>query len=275
MADNKDFDYGICKIPRVDKNGNDITNDRIGKGGRHRDDGTYSGPVYDVEMVKHDPSQPQIEYRDRYIERRPTFGQMLLLDLADRYVPVLIDRGFDAVSHFCAERWERHKQKKAAERRAKAEAERRAQVKARQTALRQANQTNTTSAVASTSMTDGFDAAYKQYQINMTSEEAQKELFEAYVLHIMSAKKLWKVANANITDGDGSMIQGREMIDKFCNSTLVGTINQVLQSNPALLDGWTGVALKEILGRELVVDACFVPIRSQDLRMKLLDVRAA
>lgn len=124
-------------------------------------------------------------------------------------------------------------------------------------------------------MTDGFDAAYKQYQINMTSEEAQKELFEAYVLHIMSAKKLWKVANANITDGDGSMIQGREMIDKFCNSTLVGTINQVLQSNPALLDGWTGVALKEILGRELVVDACFVPIRSQDLRMKLLDVRAA
>ena len=66
MADNKDFDYGICKIPRVDKNGNDITNDRIGKGGRHRDDGTYSGPVYDVEMVKHDPSQPQIQLAEKF-----------------------------------------------------------------------------------------------------------------------------------------------------------------------------------------------------------------
>lgn len=45
MPDERDFDYGICKIPRKEKDGNDISNDRIGRGGRHRSNGTYSGPV--------------------------------------------------------------------------------------------------------------------------------------------------------------------------------------------------------------------------------------
>lgn len=48
MPEEKDFDYVVGKLPRRDKDGNDTTGDRIGKGGRHRDDGTYSAVAYAV-----------------------------------------------------------------------------------------------------------------------------------------------------------------------------------------------------------------------------------
>lgn len=43
-----EFDYVTAKLPRTGKDGSDITGDRPGKGGRHRADGTYSGPVFDI-----------------------------------------------------------------------------------------------------------------------------------------------------------------------------------------------------------------------------------
>ena len=48
MPEEKDFDYVVGKLPRRDKDGNDTTGDRIGKGGRHRDDGTYSAVAYAI-----------------------------------------------------------------------------------------------------------------------------------------------------------------------------------------------------------------------------------
>ena len=79
MSDEKDFDYGICKIPRKDKDGNDISGDRIGKGGRHRNDGTFSGMVYDVQEVEHDPSL--VETKTVYIEQEVPFWKVLISDL--------------------------------------------------------------------------------------------------------------------------------------------------------------------------------------------------
>ena len=46
MSEERDFDYVVGKLPRKDKDGNDTTGDRIGKGGRHRGDGTYSAVAY-------------------------------------------------------------------------------------------------------------------------------------------------------------------------------------------------------------------------------------
>lgn len=45
-----DFDYVTAKLPRIGKDGADITGDRVGGGGRHRANGTYSGPVYDISI---------------------------------------------------------------------------------------------------------------------------------------------------------------------------------------------------------------------------------
>ena len=56
MSEDRDFDYVVGKLPRKDKDGNDTTGDRIGKGGRHRDDGTYSAVAYDLQVVDEDPT---------------------------------------------------------------------------------------------------------------------------------------------------------------------------------------------------------------------------
>lgn len=47
-----DFDYYKVKVPRKDKNGNDITSDKVSKGGRRRGDGTFSGLAYDFEKFE-------------------------------------------------------------------------------------------------------------------------------------------------------------------------------------------------------------------------------
>lgn len=49
---NQEYDEYRVKVPRKDKNGNDITGDKIGKGGRHRADGTYSGVAYDFVPIE-------------------------------------------------------------------------------------------------------------------------------------------------------------------------------------------------------------------------------
>ncbi len=47
----KDYDEYLVKVPKKDKAGNDITEDKLGGGGRHRKDGTISGMAYDFKKV--------------------------------------------------------------------------------------------------------------------------------------------------------------------------------------------------------------------------------
>lgn len=54
MPEERDYDLAIYKVPRKDKDGRDITGDKIGPGGRHRGNGTYSGVAYDPELLDED-----------------------------------------------------------------------------------------------------------------------------------------------------------------------------------------------------------------------------
>lgn len=51
MPERRAYDLVVYKVPRRDKNGKDITGDKVGAGGRHRGDGTYSGVAYDPEIL--------------------------------------------------------------------------------------------------------------------------------------------------------------------------------------------------------------------------------
>ncbi len=46
----QEFDWIVAKLPRKDKDGNDTTNDKLGVGGKHREDGTFSSMPYDIEI---------------------------------------------------------------------------------------------------------------------------------------------------------------------------------------------------------------------------------
>lgn len=59
-----DYDEYRVKVPKQDKEGNDITSDKLGKGGRHRGDGTFSGMAYDFRPIEDDgPSREELEYQ--------------------------------------------------------------------------------------------------------------------------------------------------------------------------------------------------------------------
>ena len=52
MPERRDCDLAVYKVPRKDKNGNDIADDKVSAGGRHRGDGTYPGAAYDPEIKR-------------------------------------------------------------------------------------------------------------------------------------------------------------------------------------------------------------------------------
>lgn len=59
-----DYDEYRVKVPKQDKEGKDITGDKLGKGGRHRDDGTFSGMAYDFQPLEDDgSSREELKYQ--------------------------------------------------------------------------------------------------------------------------------------------------------------------------------------------------------------------
>lgn len=50
--DNRNYDVVKAKIPKRDKAGNDISSDKMGPGGRRKEDGTLSALAYDFELVE-------------------------------------------------------------------------------------------------------------------------------------------------------------------------------------------------------------------------------
>lgn len=284
MPEEKDFDYVVGKLPRRDKYGNDTTGDRIGKGGRHRDDGTYSAVAYDLEVVDEDPTKKapeptvivqrevvEVEKQPTRYEDLPWYGQ-LICDGIEMVMPYVVDglvnlteRGINAGISAVKRKAAEHKG---------AKREKRVQQKKAVTAYIEPPESAqmATTPQKATTVLDEIDAAYENYSINMTSEEAQKEFVDAFILRVLSEKKLWKIAHANIVDPAGNITDGRAMIDKLSSPLMLENINTILKNNPALLETWQTIALEDILGRELIVDSCYVPIEGQALRKNLMSL---
>lgn len=280
MPDERDFDYGICKIPRKDKDGNDISNDRIGRGGRHRSDGTYSGPVYDVEVVDGDPSVPRTKtvYRDRpvIIEKEPSLLKMVAADLIYEYGPDVLHWGAKKAGSAVKGLWADHKEKKAAERQARYEAQRNTsrpqeaapRLKADQIireAQGRAKTVVTETKSTAVSVQDEFDSAYEQYTVHMTSEEAQKELIDIFILTIMREKKIQKLRHARIEDAAGHIVDGADLVKRLADPAVMRSINCILEQRPDLLDEMQETYLTSLLGRELIIDSRFIPIESSEI----------
>ena len=285
MSEEREFDYVVGKLPRNDKNGNDTTSDHIGKGGRHRDDGTYSAVAYDLEVVDEDPTkivppEPQIIVRREIVEveKRPThyedlpWYQQLIYDGIEQALPIIVDRAVDGAFYWAGRGWNaavNYGKRKIADCKSVKQATLQKKAAVTNTAPRKS-----TAVIAMPEkkhdVLDEIYVAYENYSINMTSEEAQKEFVDAFILRLLSEKKLWKIAHANIVDSTGNITDSRAIIDKLSSPLMLKNINTILSNNPALLETWQTVALEDILGRKLIVDSCYVPIEGQDLRENLM-----
>ena len=116
-----------------------------------------------------------------------------------------------------------------------------------------------------------FNEAYDGFRINMTSEEAQREFIDAYMLYMLSAKKMYKLKHATIVDEKtGKAINGEDWVQGLCQPEILANFNAILSSNPLMLENWQAVALADILGRELVVNGTYVAIEAETLRHRLI-----
>lgn len=106
----------------------------------------------------------------------------------------------------------------------------------------------------------------------MTSEEAQKELLDAFIWYVLAAKKLNRVAHAKVIDSSGKITEGRTMIEKVSAPEVIGKINGILEQNPRLLEEWQSAALTGIIGRDILAKKEYVPIEAASFRHQLMGI---
>ena len=161
-------------------------------------------------------------------------------DLVREYAPGLIDKGVDKAVATARNWWDDRKERKAAERLAKYEAQRNTsqsqeaapRLKADQV-LREAQRRENTSVAESgssaISVQDEFDSAYEQYTIHMTSEEAQKELIDIFILTIMREKKIQRLRHARVEDAAGHIVDGSDLVKRLADTAVMKSINCILE----------------------------------------------
>lgn len=130
------------------------------------------------------------------------------------------------------------------------------------------NTTNTSEIVASkdefsTIAEQSLDTAFNSYKENMSSEEAQRELLEAFILHLVSIKKFQRVANADVTNTAGNIIDEKNMIAALCNEDFLESVNAIIRNNPTLLNEQQLHALSEILGYNVFDGKAVIPISAK------------
>lgn len=260
MPEERDYDLAVYKVPRKDKNGNDITGDKVGAGGRHRGDGTYSGVAYDPEILDEE-AERRLSGPIHYKDLSPV-GQILVDGFEIAFTKLMdyaSDRILEGFDSWLYNRRQKKEVKQRTEMRKVTEKVRKPMPKTESILQEERVKKSTSVAVSRTNtiiMPDEFDFAYEQYSANMTSEEAQKELLDAFILYVLAVKKLNKVVRA-------------KMIDKISAPVVIEKINNILEQNPKLLEEWQAIALSDILGA-LTKEDNLIPLNGDKLQQGLL-----
>ncbi len=116
-----------------------------------------------------------------------------------------------------------------------------------------------------------LDEAYNKYINNMTSEEAQRELLDIFILSALLTAKIRKLSNAHIVKNgskQGEYLEGQRVLERLATPEYISCINQILENNPRLLEEKTP-DLTGILGRNLILNGQYLPIETQKLKEAL------
>ena len=123
-----------------------------------------------------------------------------------------------------------------------------------------------------------FNAVYDEYRVNMTSQEARKELIDIFMLSVIVVKKQWRLLHANITDADidqTKVLELKHAINRLCSPAVLQDINGILAVNPLMLEEWASVSVSEILGREMIEKGVYLPIATNEMQDALVGYLSA
>lgn len=84
-GDERDYDVVKAKVPKRDKDGHDITADKLGTGGRRREDGTLSALAYDFELIEDSDDSELDNSEDKFLEYALAEQRMRIAQEEDFY----------------------------------------------------------------------------------------------------------------------------------------------------------------------------------------------
>ena len=116
-----------------------------------------------------------------------------------------------------------------------------------------------------------IDRVVDDYKGKMTSDEAKKELLDAFMLYVLSARKLRSVAQAQIVSVDGKLEDGTELIEKIISSGIIDEVNSILVANPDLLEEQHKKILSDILGYQIKRNDQYIGIDALELENGLIN----
>ena len=125
-------------------------------------------------------------------------------------------------------------------------------------------------AIITEGVTQQLDEAYKNYRIQMDSEDAERELVEIFLIAALLVSKINKLSHAEIADGlNGTLLAGQRIVEMLSSPQFLGNINKILENNPNLLEENQCATMEALFGKVFTKDREYIPIETETLRNAL------
>nr|WP_300851358.1 hypothetical protein [uncultured Acetatifactor sp.] len=238
--EDRDYDEYKVKVKRYDKDGNDISGDKLGGGGRHRDNGTISAMAYDFEPLDSaDDFSGMSRDELEYILAQYAYQEETAESHQDHSVIELADNIFTLINHGI-DFFEGHPE--AAEKLInggkKAVLTIKKQTDKIISSIKGINKKKNSSAPSTTIQPARGSTIKESKEINisetinrpseeMTLEQAQAEYIEFFKDFLRMKKRAERLANAHIVDAD---------VQKLDMNQNLALMNSLVEKYPALLD---------------------------------------
>ena len=86
---------------------------------------------------------------------------------------------------------------------------------------------------------------------------------------LAAAKKICRVANADVKSPSGEITQGKLMLEMLTRNNLLDSINSIIENTPSLLEEEEVLKLSELLGVELFQEKEYLPINISTIEKSL------
>lgn len=261
LVEGRDYDRVIAKMPRYDKEGHDVTGDKMGPGGRRKDDGRQSVQAYDFEEYNEESREEleerlrlyaEAEERERVLQKKQiqdgieTF--FMFLEMAGEFLenhPELVDKMKDGVRTLKGKITEgfRSFPQNISDLKVKLIPKRDEKSKQAKTVICEVDQKREIETLglstveSSEAITTSDKNCDQSKHIELSREEALREIFNALNHYIGLKRSLDKLSNANVIDMKALGFEG-----------VIVKLEDCMQQYSALMDKSNQRKILEILG---------------------------
>lgn len=261
MSEDRDFDWVRGKVPRYNQDGDDISDDELGAGGRRREDGKLAGLAYDLEYYNPEENDDGEE---------STSEDEHSSDSSDRYAEGIIEGVIIAGAIYAGAKvikWAAPKVIRGGKKavsfikgKLHPENEDNKEATTCEISEKAANHVESAAIANMPDLTE-LDNAYQEYHRDMSNEEVQRHLLTIAIHYMAIMNELKQLYGVRVSRDDWNAA-----IEKLTATETVAAINQIIGNNPTLLEDNNRKVLSALLQRDVIVEGEYVPIEKNDLR---------